>query len=70
MPTPSPAIKRSAWYHQPIAWFGLAVFLLSLAGCVWIIVASVKYDDAPVGHHTHAVLGVPTSASSSRRPQP
>ncbi|HET8763908.1 MAG TPA: hypothetical protein VFM52_01685 [Rhodanobacter sp.] len=46
------------------------VFLLSVAGCVWIIVASVKYDDAPVAHHAHAVLGVPVAASSSRPPRP
>lgn len=70
MPTPLPPTERSAWYHQPVAWVGLVVFLLSLAGCVWIIVASVRYDDAPVGHHSHAVLGVPVSASSSRPPQP
>lgn len=70
MPTPPPRTDRNQWYHQPIAWFGLVVFVLSVAGCVWIIVASVKYDDAPVAHHAQTVLGVPVSASSSRRPQP
>jgi len=57
----------SAWYHQPVLWLGIAIFLASLAGCVWLIVVSVRYADTPLTT-SHAVLGVPASAHSAPHP--
>ena len=37
---------------------GIVVFLASLAGCVWLIVASMRHADIPV-ETTHTVFGVP-----------
>ena len=54
----------SAWYHQPVLWLGLAVFLASLAGCVWLIVVSARYADTPLSTIPHSVLGVPVAAHS------
>jgi hypothetical protein len=59
------ADMASAWYRQPVLWLGLIVFLASIAGCVWIIVMSVRYADTPL-ETSHAVFGVPVSAHSSR----
>ncbi|TAL89838.1 MAG: hypothetical protein EPN69_11090 [Rhodanobacter sp.] len=52
----------SAWYHQPVLWLGIAVFLASLAGCGWLIVVSVRYADTPLST-SQAVFGVPASAA-------
>jgi len=54
------------WYRQPILWLGIAVFVASLAGCVWIIVASARSADIPL-ETPHTVFGVPASARSSHR---
>ena len=59
----------SAWYHQPVLWLGIAVFVASLAGCVWLIVVSVRYADTPLDT-SPAVFGVPASAHSAPRPPP
>jgi hypothetical protein len=59
----------SAWYHQPVAWLGIAVFVASLAGCVWLITVSARYADTPLTT-SHAVFGVPVSAHSGSRPPP
>jgi hypothetical protein len=58
----------NAWYAQPILWLGVAVFVLSMAGCVWIIVASLRYDETPHHGHSQVILGVPASARSSPPP--
>ncbi|MBS0382613.1 MAG: hypothetical protein JSR56_09280 [Proteobacteria bacterium] len=47
------------WYRTPIAWLGVLIFVASLAGCVWIIVASVQHRDEALPVSTHSVLGVP-----------
>lgn len=52
------------WYRQPIVWLGIAVFIASMAGCVWIIVASARSADIPL-ETSHTVFGVPASARSS-----
>jgi hypothetical protein len=53
---------RTPWYRVPVAWLGVLVFAASMAGCVWIIVASVQYRDEPVSVNTHSVMGVPAHA--------
>lgn len=57
-----------AWHRQPVAWLGLAMFLGSLAGCVWMIVVAARYDDAPVAAQSPAVFGVPVAAASAGAP--
>jgi hypothetical protein len=63
------AHAASAWYHQPVLWLGIAVFLASIAGCVWLIVVSVRYADTPLST-SPPVFGVPASAHSAARAPP
>jgi hypothetical protein len=53
---------RMPWYRVPVVWLGVLVFAASMAGCVWIIVASVQYGDEPVPAGSHSVMGVPAHA--------
>jgi hypothetical protein len=66
-PATSTAHATSTWYRQPILWLGVAIFLASLAGCVWMIVLGARHADEPVDA-PHAVFGVPSSAHSSHKP--
>ena len=70
MPAPRTEPSRigagARWYQQPILWLGIAVFIASMAGCVWIIVASARSADIPL-ETSHTVFGVPASAHSSQR---
>jgi hypothetical protein len=59
MKPPSSQPERVAWYRVPVAWLGILVFAASIAGCVWVIVAGVRYRDEPLPVPPHAVLGVP-----------
>jgi hypothetical protein len=59
---------RGRWYRQPVVWLGAAIFAASLAGCVWIIVAAARHADPPVHTAPAGVLGVPSSAHSTRTP--
>ena len=69
--TDGTAHAKMGWYHQPVLWLGIAVFVASIAGCVWLIVVSVRYADTPLST-SQAVFGVPASAHSAARapPQP
>ena len=53
-----------AWFRQPVLWLGVAVFLASMAGCVWLIVVGASHHDTPL-KTTHTVFGVPTEAAST-----
>jgi len=57
----------SSWYRQPVLWFGVLVFIASLAGCVWLIVVSVRHADIPMDT-PHTVFGVPVGGSRSTSP--
>jgi hypothetical protein len=57
----------SSWYRQPVLWFGIVVFIASLAGCVWLIVVSARHADIPMDT-PHTVFGVPVSSSRSASP--
>ncbi len=59
MKPPSSQPERVAWYRVPVVWLGVLVFAASIAGCVWIIVASAQYRDEPLPVSSHSVLGVP-----------
>jgi hypothetical protein len=63
------ARTASAWYRQPVLWLGIAVFLASMAGCVWLIVLGIRYADTPLDT-SHTVFGVPVSAHSSPQRPP
>jgi hypothetical protein len=51
-----------AWYRLPVVWLGILVFAASLAGCAWIIAASMQYRDEPLPVTAHSVMGVPAHA--------
>lgn len=59
--------KRSDnhWYHQPIAWLGIAVTLILLSACIWTVVVSTGYTDVPVEGNTRTLLHMPMPAASS-----
>lgn len=54
------ADPSAAWYRQPVLWLGAAIFVASMAGCVWVIVAGVRHADEPVATTSRRVLDVPT----------
>ena len=59
----------SGWYRQPVLWLGIAVFLASIGGCIWLIVVSVRYADTPLTT-APSVFGVPASTHSAAPPAP
>ena len=63
------ADPASGWYRQPVLWLGILVFVASIAGCVWLIVVSVRYADTPLTT-APSVFGVPASAHSTTHPAP
>lgn len=63
-----PAIHgASTWFRQPVLWLGVAVFLASLAGCVWMIVLGARHADTPLDT-PHTVFGVPVAPHSAATP--
>jgi hypothetical protein len=58
------ADHTGVWYRQPVLWLGVATFVASLAGCVWMIVLGVRHADTPVDA-PHAVFGVPAGTHDS-----
>jgi hypothetical protein len=69
-PHADPALQQphTAWYRQPVVWLGALVFVASIAGCVWLIMAGMRHADTPVATSRANVFGVP--ASPHRAPQP
>lgn len=51
--------RHLPWYRVPVLWLGILIFAASMAGCVWIIMASVHYGDQPVAAPAQSILGVP-----------
>jgi hypothetical protein len=60
-----PTGSAGHWYRQPVAWLGLAIFLASLAGCVWMIVLGARHADTPIATQGEMVFKLP-----SARPAP
>ncbi|HEX6018981.1 MAG TPA: hypothetical protein VFZ28_12865 [Burkholderiaceae bacterium] len=52
---------RDAWYRQGIVWLAAAVFALSIAGCIWLLVVGQRYADPPLPIATPQVLKVPVA---------
>ncbi|MDE2154575.1 MAG: hypothetical protein KGJ32_01580 [Xanthomonadaceae bacterium] len=67
-PRNSHATAASAWYRQPVLWLGMAIFIGSLAGCVWMIVLGVHHADTPL-ETSHKIFDVPVSAGSRHAPR-
>lgn len=63
-PRPITPAKGGGWHRQPIAWLGIAVFLASLAGCLWLIVASMQHADQAIAT-SRTVFGVPAKAHAN-----
>lgn len=36
------------WYRQPIAWLGIAILVVTLAGCIHLIVFALANEDPPL----------------------
>jgi len=60
------ATAASAWYRQPVLWLGMAVFIGSLAGCVWMVVLGVRHADTPLPT-SHKIFDVPVSSQHAHR---
>ncbi len=54
---------RSSWYGQPVVWLGIGLFAASIAGCIWLIVVSARYDDQPLPTDGR-VFGIPVQPDS------
>jgi hypothetical protein len=64
----SPAPAR--WYQQPVAWLGVLLFLASIAGCVWLLVAASGYDDQSLPLEGEVLLKVPLERTPAASPLP
>lgn len=62
-----PADPRGRWYRQPVLWLGAAVFVASLAGCVWMIALGARHADVAVDA-PHPVFGVPARSHATPAP--
>ncbi|MEO7073386.1 MAG: hypothetical protein ABI300_10655 [Rhodanobacter sp.] len=60
--------RHTPWYRQGVVWLGVAVFVASIAGCVWIITVGLRHADTPVQTGRAAVFGVPAAAHSAAPP--
>ena len=69
-PTKAEGASASAWYRQPVLWLGMAIFVASLAGCVWMIVLGVQHEDPAVPIDGHAILHMPIKHQPGRQAPP
>ena len=53
------ATDRVRWHRQPIAWLGIAILALSLAGCIWMIMLGVHHADESLPTGDEQLLMVP-----------
>lgn len=58
--------RRDAWYRQPIVWVAAAVFGVSIAGCVWLIVIAERYVDPPLPTGGVQILKMPLTRPPPR----
>jgi len=62
----SPANLR--WYQLPLAWFGIAIFTASLAGCVCIIVLAARYPDDALPASNEQLFKMPATRAAEDKP--
>lgn len=53
-----------AWWRQPVAWLGVAIFAASIAGCVLMIVLAERDKDEALPTAGKQVLSVPLARSA------
>lgn len=52
--------RGNAWYLQPIVWLGMLVFVVALAGSIWLIVVAGGHEDDAIPVGNQRIFGVPT----------
>lgn len=57
------------WYRLPIAWLGIAIFILSIAGCIGVIVLASRYSDEPLPVGGERLLKVPAARATRLVPE-
>jgi hypothetical protein len=57
------------WYRLPIAWLGVAMFILSIAGCIGVIVLASRYSDEPLPVGGERLLKVPAAQAARLAPE-
>jgi hypothetical protein len=53
-----------AWWRQPVAWLGVAIFVASIAGCIVMIVLAERNKDEALPTAGNQVLSVPLARSA------
>ncbi|HEY6643696.1 hypothetical protein [Povalibacter sp.] len=53
------------WYRVPVLWLGIALFVVSLAGCIGMIVLASQYPDEPVAVGSERLLKMPATHQPS-----
>lgn len=53
-----------AWWRQPVAWLGAAIFAASIAGCIVMIVLAERNKDEALPAAGNQVLNVPLARSA------
>ena len=36
------------WYQQPVAWLAVAIFVVTVAGCIHLVVFALAHQDPPL----------------------
>ena len=57
------------WYRLPIAWLGVAVFIVSIAGCIGVIAMASRYRDEPLPIGGERLLKVPEKRAAHHVPE-
>ena len=55
------SIETLRWYHVPVLWLGIALFTVSLAGCIGMIVLATQYPDEPLPVTSERLLKMPAT---------
>ncbi|HKU85391.1 MAG TPA: hypothetical protein VJV77_03550 [Casimicrobiaceae bacterium] len=50
-----------AWWRQPVLWLGAAILLVSLAGCIVMLMLAARHADAPLPTAGVEILRVPVA---------
>ncbi|MEO5560931.1 MAG: hypothetical protein ABIR10_14730 [Dokdonella sp.] len=62
--------RAGAWQRQPVLWLGLAIFVASLAGCVWMIVLGARHADTPLPIAGGEIMRMPVARAQIAPPDP
>lgn len=63
------ATSDERWYRLPIAWLGVGLFILSIAGCIGVIVLASRYSDEPLPVAGERLMKVPAERTAHRVPE-